>query len=533
MRNRLRRPTPEARAADAAIRKSYDRVPYPGAAEPATHPDRLATLAILHGLDPAPVGSCRVLELGCSDGGNLIPMASALPASEFLGIDLAAGHVAAGRELVAELGLSNVELRQGSVLDVDSGFGRFDYIVAHGVLSWVPLEVQNKILEIFSQNLAPRGVAYVSYNTFPGWHQQRMVREMMLYHARGEDDPERRVHKALEMIDLLARAADGRNDSHSLFLASTHRRFGRYRQQSSYLVHDYLEEHNHPLYFHQLAERARAHGLEYLAEAGAAPVAGNLPPAVGERLAALAAGRVELEQYMDFATNRSFRRTLLCHRGLDVAADPDPKRLPRLLASSSAKPVATGAEAPSGASETFRTARGNTFSTDHPTARAVLHLLSDAWPQAVASDRIAAEVQARSRSEEQADPAVVSDFLLSSFLAGVVELHTVAPRCVRAISALPRASPLARRQAARGSMVTNQHHRALDLDDPLARTLLRHLDGQHDRPALIALLVAEARAGRLEIRHDGEVDRDPPAEVLGQVVDHHLRGMAELALLVG
>jgi tRNA G46 methylase TrmB len=86
---------------------AYDEVPYPSLSYPQTHPDRLATLATLHGLRPAPVDHCRVLEVGCAGGGNLIPMAEALPDSEFVGIDLSARQLAAALAVVRELGLKN------------------------------------------------------------------------------------------------------------------------------------------------------------------------------------------------------------------------------------------------------------------------------------------------------------------------------------------------------------------------------------------------------------------------------------------
>jgi tRNA G46 methylase TrmB len=66
---------------------AYDEVLYPSYTHNQTHPDRLATIATLFGLTPAPVERCRVLELGCGNGSNLVPMAYGLPGSEFVGID--------------------------------------------------------------------------------------------------------------------------------------------------------------------------------------------------------------------------------------------------------------------------------------------------------------------------------------------------------------------------------------------------------------------------------------------------------------
>src|SRR2546425_4756799 len=97
-----------------------------------THPDRLATIGTLLGMNPAPVESCRVLEMGCGAGGNLIPMAFDLAGSSFIGIDLAGSAIAQGRELIAALGLKNISLQQLDVMAFPSELGQFDYIVVHG-----------------------------------------------------------------------------------------------------------------------------------------------------------------------------------------------------------------------------------------------------------------------------------------------------------------------------------------------------------------------------------------------------------------
>src|SRR4051812_19194660 len=116
---------------------SYDELPYDSQFFAASHPDRMAVMAILHGMTPPRVESCRVLELGCSNGGNLLPMAQALAGSRFVGIDLSPAQIAGGRAIIAGVGLSNVTLEARSILDVDDGFGAFDYIICHGVYSWV------------------------------------------------------------------------------------------------------------------------------------------------------------------------------------------------------------------------------------------------------------------------------------------------------------------------------------------------------------------------------------------------------------
>src|SRR4051794_40335792 len=141
-----------------AAATSYDEVPYGNYVFSYTHPDRVGAVAALHGMTPAPVERCRVLELGCGTGANLVPMAEESPGSTFVGIDLSPRQIDMGREVVAALGLKNLDLRPLSILDVDDGLGRFDYVICHGVFSWVPPAVQDKILDVCVRNLAPQGV---------------------------------------------------------------------------------------------------------------------------------------------------------------------------------------------------------------------------------------------------------------------------------------------------------------------------------------------------------------------------------------
>src|SRR4051812_46026142 len=182
---------------------AYDTVPYAGHALAQAHPDRLATIATLFGMTPAPITRARVLEVGCGDGLNLISVALSLPEAECLGIDLAAAAIRKGQERAQALGLNNLELRQLDIMEVGESLGRFDFIVAHGIYSWVPEKVRDKLLAICEQNLAENGVAYVSYNTYPGGHMRDMAREMMRFHVSDFDDPRQRVTQARSLLKFI------------------------------------------------------------------------------------------------------------------------------------------------------------------------------------------------------------------------------------------------------------------------------------------------------------------------------------------
>jgi SAM-dependent methyltransferase len=516
----------QAREEEHSVREAYDRVPYPSASQHRTHPDHLAALAILHGLDPAPPDRCRVLELGCADGGNLVPMAVEMPESRFVGIDLSPRQIETGRAFVAELGLPNLELQARSLLDVDAGLGEFDYILCHGVFSWVSRPVQEKILAVCRENLAPNGVAYVSYNTFPGWHLRGMVRDMVLFHTRGIDDPEERTGRAFEMVRFLAEAAGEDQDAHAVFLRTARDHFEEHRERPSYLIHEYLEETNDPIYFKDMAERAGRHDLQYLTEADPhLTEIGNLPAGVAEGLRRFASDRIALEQYLDFVLNRTFRRTLFCHAGLPLERTAAPERLRRLYAASPAKPVSPEPDLRPGQRESFRSEEGKTFSSSHPLAKATLVSLAAAWPRAVPFGKLL---------EPGVDEESLADLLASLFWNGVVDLHALPPLCTETVSVLPRSSALARRQARAGLLVTTQRRRVLKLDDPVARVLLLHLDGSRDRASLVRLLEWEVAEGRLDLVVEGKpVEPERLPGVLESLLDQQLRKMAEHALLVG
>jgi len=223
----------------------YDEVLYPNSPFAQTHPDRLATLAILFGMDPAPLPRCRVLEVGCGNGENLIPMACEYPAGEFLGIDAAETAVRAGNQEIATLGLTNIRLLHRDIMDTGPGLGTFDYVIAHGFYSWVPEPVRDKLFAIVQASLAPQGVAFVSYNALPGGRLRQMFREMMLFHLGGTRELAPRIQGAREIVQWFMACQAGLGES-GLLPSQVESIMER---QPACLYHDELGEVYHPVYF--------------------------------------------------------------------------------------------------------------------------------------------------------------------------------------------------------------------------------------------------------------------------------------------
>ena len=135
---------------------AYHQVPYITGPMPEMHPDRLAAVAELFGMTPAPVTNCRVLEIGCGSAGNLIPMAHRLPGSSFVGIDLAELPIEMGREVARDLELANLELTAMDLCAIGPQMGEFDYIVVHGLYSWIPDAVRDRLLAVCRERLTAK-----------------------------------------------------------------------------------------------------------------------------------------------------------------------------------------------------------------------------------------------------------------------------------------------------------------------------------------------------------------------------------------
>jgi SAM-dependent methyltransferase len=427
----------------------YDSVRYPAWPRIETHPDRLAAIATLYGMKPAAVDHCRVLEIGCSDGGNLIPMAYELPGSHFTGVDLAAAPVRVAKAAVRELALKNVRLLRADVCALPKTLGEFDYILVHGLYSWVPAKVRDALLAACAAHLAPAGVALVSYVVYPGRHVREMLREMLLYRTAGRPD----VETAREFLRFLKRGAMVSDAWRPLLNDEVDSMLSR---DDAGLFHDDLAAENHPVYFHQFVEHAAGHRLQYLGEAHVHEMTN--PQGA---LASLGRNRIEREQYLDFLKLRRFRQTLLCRAGVRLRRKPDLRAIERLWFSSPAE-VADDLLV---GSNRVRIRAGD------PAVNKIAHVLRAAWPRPV------------SFAELREADGNARDVLHTLLLAGFVEPHAWHFPAPREVGERPRASAVARWELGRGTMVTNLCHRSVEVDATL-HAMLPLLDGTRDRKAL-------------------------------------------------
>ncbi|HEV2211513.1 MAG TPA: class I SAM-dependent methyltransferase [Verrucomicrobiae bacterium] len=512
----------------------YDRVAYPSYTHPQTHPDRLAVLGRLFGLKPAAVTACRVLEVGCGDGTNLAPMAWALPGSEFVGLDLASQPVQRGQDMARELGLKNLRLVQANVTQLSPDWGRFDYILAHGFFSWVPHEAQQHLFEACRHLLQPQGIAFISYNAFPGCHLRQMVREMMHFHVRGFEEPRERIAQAQALLQFLVKAQDTR-DEYRLWLKAELEQVQDHAP--GHMYHDELAPLNEPLYFTQFMALAAEHHLQYLGEADFFEMSDHIfHEEVRERLKALGPNRLAREQYLDFLKCRRFRQTLLCRRDATLRAEPASAEVAGLLISSAAVRMPGHTDLRPGVRCVFENPKGAKCQTDLPMGKAALEILGSQWPFPLAFTDLVREIQQRlAQAGLTLDSAPVSreelcEFLLELYAGGVVEFRTWLPAIAPEPGLRPMVHPLARWQAQHGTWVASLFHLAVKVEDELGRMLLCRLDGTLEGPALKQAVWEFLRAkNALALGAGGEAEARRAMEAQ---LEQNLGKLARLGLLI-
>lgn len=513
---------------------AYDEVPYESLPIAVSHPLRMATTAHLMGLRPVPLDQCRVLEIGCSMGGNIIPMAVNFPKSEFVGIDYSAVQIERGLPTIAALNLKNIILKAVNVLDITPDFGQFDYIIAHGVYSWVPQVVREKIMEVCARNLSPRGIAYVSYNTYPGWHMLRSIREMMLYHSNKFSTPQKRVEQARALLDYLASHTDSERSAYGIMLKNE---VDRLRQSPDYyLLHEHLETVNEPLYFHQFVEHATRHDLQYVGDTQfSAMVVPNLSSFVTDTLRKVTTDRIEMEQYVDFLRNGTFRRSLLTHRAATVRSEVELARAKELFVNSSARPVAPAPDVASDRGEDFRTDEGVSGSTANRITKAAMMVMSEHYPQPLHFEkllRLARKKLPKAYAADPNDEDLLAADLLGAGTMNLVQMHAFAVPVQMEVAPRPRVGVLTRHQAPQG-WVTSHFHARISLDE-FTGYLLTLLDGTRDRKALYRDMLDVARQGKITMAANGVAVLEEGAlrNAVQQSVDNALDKLVRMALLI-
>lgn len=518
---------PETDTLNQVLSDSYDETPYESNAFSISAPGRLRAVAALYGLNCPPVETAKILELGCAAGGNLVPIAIAHPNARVVGIDLSRQQIAAGQKVVRAMGLPNLELRAMSILDVTAEFGRFDYIIVHGVFSWVPPEVREAILRICSENLTRDGVAYISYNTYPGWKASDVVRDAMLLNSFGATSPHDRLKRAKDVFGMLEH---GLASGNPLGSALQHAVRQLRKQSDYYLMHEHLEAVNSPCYFLEFVAAARQAGLAYLADA---EPQSTIPANYGANVAVLhnalssGAEREMREQYLDFAVGRQFRKSLVVHaaRSPSILERPEANAFEKMNLAAQL----TQQKAPAGAKPKERhylSTFGVGIASTEPSFVAIADAMREAWPQSLTYAELVDAVRPKVKKTVTAEQLsiLVLNHLLTLLNVNALEyrLERVAYHDQRSkpqwIAGLRQLQDLSDHTPLPVGLYNLWHQHAQLPSDEVAKFLMRHINGENSVGDLRTLVRNELAAGRLTHPSGRSMQRvrnlDPIAQTL-------------------
>ena len=294
----------------------YSELGYKSMPFPYTTPATLEAYAALVGISAPNPKTARVLELGATYGGNIISQALFNPDATFVGIELSQEQVEKGNEVIANAGLTNFSLVQSDIASIGSEIGTFDYIIAHGVYSWVDDGVKDALLRLIDEHLAEDGIAYISYNTYPGWHTMDEVRQLMMFSNRDKtqfNHKEKVLHgKTIgSIVGSQILKYDNLKERNSKFLGALR---SVMQKDEYYVGHDHLEPNNDPVYFYQFNDHLAAHNLAYLCDADLTlSMVRSFDADIADTLDKLALNdHVAQEQYLDFMLDTTFRKSIIC-----------------------------------------------------------------------------------------------------------------------------------------------------------------------------------------------------------------------------
>jgi methyltransferase-like protein/cyclopropane fatty-acyl-phospholipid synthase-like methyltransferase len=482
----------------------YDIVEYDSHPYCQTYPENLYTIARLFNLNPTNFEEARVLELGCGGGWNIIPMAYSLPETEFTGIDLSKNQIEKAQKYVNDIGLENISFEHKSILDIDNTIGHFDYIICHGVYSWVPKNVQEKIFAILRDNLTDNGIGHISYNTLPGWNIVKSFRDMMLYHIALFDSHEEKAEQARSLLNFVTETLKEDTSSYSELLRNEVEMLSS--RSDSYLIHDHLGEVNDPVYFYQFIETAHKFDLCYLADI---PVSSmfieNLPESVSPVLSQID-DIVRANQYMDFIRNQRFRNTLLC---LDKNSPinrnikkNDIKKFHLTFSSDYDSPIPEHV-LKNDVNITFKNDMLSYTPEDNISKIALITLIRQNG-KPVSFDNLCELVmeQTEIRDKNKISVHIVENTnLMRLMFGGLVTIYSSGGNYTSNIKEKPIVSFIARYQAENQIYVTNLRHEIVTLN-LFERIIIQYLDGKHTYEDIKKNIIEHIEKGDFQVLDD-------------------------------
>ncbi|MGY6528645.1 MAG: class I SAM-dependent methyltransferase [Cyanobacterium sp.] len=205
-------------------------------------------------------------ELACGRGYTTNLLASCYPQAQFYANDFNPNHILEARKLAKSAGSQNVHFFDDSFTEfLYQDLPQFDFIVLHGIYSWITPENRQAIVEFIKKKLNVGGLVYVSYNALPGWAAAMPMQGLMLRHRKHSSEP---ILQCIEeALNLTERLIDTNAGYFVQNPALKPRYEGLKQQNRYYLVHEYFNEEWNSFYFDEVAQELDEAKLNFIGSA--------------------------------------------------------------------------------------------------------------------------------------------------------------------------------------------------------------------------------------------------------------------------
>ncbi|MBL1210761.1 class I SAM-dependent methyltransferase [Geminocystis sp. GBBB08] len=205
-------------------------------------------------------------ELGCGRGYTTNLLASAYPHAQFYANDFNPNHILEAKTLASSATNQNVHFFDDSFTKfIHQDLPQFDFIVLHGIYSWITPENRQAIVKFIDQKLTVGGLVYLSYNALPGWSVAIPIQGLMLRHRQQSSEP------ILESIEQALNFTGKLIDTKAGYFVQNPNLKNRYErlklQNRYYLAHEYFNEQWNSFYFDQVVQELEEAKLNFIGSA--------------------------------------------------------------------------------------------------------------------------------------------------------------------------------------------------------------------------------------------------------------------------
>ncbi len=432
-------------------------------------PSHISAIASLFGnKDFVDYKKCKVLEVGCGEGGNLISLAANYPKSEFLGLDENDEKLNKGRLSAEELGLKNIKFKTVKYEKLKKE-GEYDYILANRIFSIIEDDLAEKIFKFCSDSLSKDGFLYTSYATKPGWNLLEIVADVARYHIKDipESDKEAQVGAILQFLKRNI------NGNYKSIIDS------ELKEITPFFIHYLLNKEHKARYFEDMVKSAHNNGLMYLSDTNlAAMYIKNYSKEIGEALEPFSTNIVKQEQFLDFINLRKRRSSIFCKQGKTISREVKPENINGLTLSGNMflKQGQLASKLETDDSLTFNNGQGIEISVKTYEGKALLLMMQELANEYLPFDEIIKRtIKRHKKADKKKLETALQDFGVDLIFAGGIKIEKETFKKIEATDK-PKTSELVRWQAKNQNWVTGGRFEYLQIDE-LNSMVLRHMDG--------------------------------------------------------